>query len=64
MEKWAASDLADFADAAKLGAAGSGTVVESIAVPPEKKRKGEVLKGEDSAAQLVAALDKEGLLKG
>ncbi|MBN1151866.1 MAG: electron transfer flavoprotein subunit beta/FixA family protein [Dehalococcoidia bacterium] len=63
VEKWTAADLAGV-DVAKLGAAGSGTVVESITVPPEKKRKGEVLKGEDAASQLVAALDKTGLLKG
>jgi electron transfer flavoprotein beta subunit len=63
VEKWAATDLGD-ADASRFGAAGSATWVESISVPPEKKRKGEVLKGEGSASQLVAALDKEGLLKG
>ena len=63
VEKWTAADLGG-ADVSKLGAAGSGTVVESITVPPEKKRKGEVLKGEDAASQLVAALDKAGLLKG
>jgi electron transfer flavoprotein beta subunit len=64
VEKWAAADLADVAEAAKFGAKGSGTVVLSIAIPPEKKRKGEVFKGEGVAAQLVAALDREGLLKG
>ncbi len=64
VEKWSASDLADVAEAARFGAEGSGTVVQGIAVPPEKKRKGEVLKGDGAAAQLVAALDKEGLLKG
>ena len=63
VEKWTAADLSD-ADASKFGAAGSPTWVESITVPPEKKRKGEVLKGEGSANQLVAALDKAGLLKG
>lgn len=63
VEKWTAADLSD-ADPARFGAAGSGTVVESITVPPEKKRKGEVLKGEGAASQLVAALDKSGLLKG
>ena len=62
VEKWTAADLG--ADTSKLGAAGSATTVVSISVPPEKKRKGEVLKGEDSANQLVAALDKAGLLKG
>jgi electron transfer flavoprotein beta subunit len=63
VEKWSAADLAEV-DASKLGAVGSATWVESISVPPEKKRKGEVLKGEDAAKQLVAALDKSGLLKG
>jgi len=61
-EKWSAADLA--ADAAKLGCSGSPTWVERISVPPEKKRKGEVLKGEDASARLIAALDKDGLLKG
>jgi electron transfer flavoprotein beta subunit len=63
VERWSAGDLAD-ADASKFGAKGSPTWVESISVPPEKKRKGEVLKGEEAASQLVAALDKSGLLKG
>jgi len=63
VEKWSAADLSD-ADASKFGAKGSPTWVESISVPPEKKRKGEVLKGEEAAKQLVAALDKSGLLKG
>lgn len=63
VEKWTASDLGDV-DTSKFGAAGSATWVESIIVPPEKKRKGEVLKGEDAANELVAALDKAGLLKG
>lgn len=63
IEKWTAADLPDV-DAGNLGVTGSGTAVESISVPPEKKRKGEVLKGEGSASQLVAALDKAGLLKG
>ncbi len=64
VEKWSAADLGDFADASKLGCSGSPTWVERISVPPEKKRKGEVLKGEGSAAKLMAALDKDGLLKG
>jgi len=64
IEKWSASDLSDVADASKFGAEGSATWVESISVPPDKKRKGEVLKGEDAAANLVAAIDKDGLLKG
>lgn len=63
VEKWSATDLTD-ADASKFGANGSPTWVESISVPPEKKRKGEILKGEEAAKQLVAALDKSGLLKG
>lgn len=63
VEKWAAVDLSD-ADPARFGAVGSGTTVESITVPPEKKRKGEVLKGEAAASELVAALDRAGLLKG
>ncbi len=63
VERWTSADLSD-ADASRFGAEGSGTWVESISVPPEKKRKGELLKGEDTARQLVAALDKEGLLKG
>ncbi len=63
VEKWTAADLGDV-DPVKLGIAGSATWVESIALPPEKKRKGEVLQGEDAASQLVAALDKAGLLKG
>ncbi|MBN1856128.1 MAG: electron transfer flavoprotein subunit beta/FixA family protein [Dehalococcoidia bacterium] len=64
VEKWSASDLSDVADISKFGVEGSATWVESISVPPEKKRKGEVLKGEDAAASLVAAIDKDGLLKG
>ena len=63
VEKWTAADLAD-AEPSKLGGAGSATWVESISVPPEKKRMGEVFKGEGSANRLVAALDKAGLLKG
>jgi len=63
VEKWTAADLTD-AEPSKLGGAGSATWVESISVPPEKKRKGEVFKGEGSANRLVAALDKAGLLKG
>ncbi len=63
VERWTAADLGD-ADTLKLGVAGSATWVESVLMPPEKKRKGEVLKGEDAAKQLVAALDKAGLLKG
>ncbi len=62
VEKWSAADLA--ADGSKLGCAGSPTWVERIVVPPEKKRKREVLKGEDAAATLITALDKDGLLKG
>jgi len=64
VEKWSAADLADMVDLSKFGQEGSATWVDSISVPPEKKRKGEVLKGEDSAGKLVAALDKDGLLKG
>ena len=64
VEKWSAADLADMADPSGFGYEGSATRVDSISVPPEKKRKGEVLKGEDSAGRLVAALDKDGLLKG
>ncbi len=63
VDRWTAAELGDV-DTSKLGIAGSATWVESISVPPEKKRKGEVLKGEDVANQLVAALDKAGLLKG
>lgn len=63
VEKWTAAELGDI-DTLKLGIAGSATWVESISVPPEKKRKGEVLKGDDAANELVAVLDKAGLLKG
>ncbi len=63
IETWSATDLGDV-DASNFGRAGSATWVESIEVPPEKKRKGEILTGEDAANQLVAALDKAGLLKG
>jgi electron transfer flavoprotein beta subunit len=63
-EKWGVADLADVAEPSRLGAEGSPTKVESIVVPPEKKRKGVSIKGENAAGELVAALDKEGLLKG
>ncbi len=61
-EKWSAADLP--VDESKLGPHGSATKVEAITVSPEKKRKGATIKGESAASELVAALDKEGLLKG
>ena len=60
-EKWSAADVAE---ESKVGAAGSATEVTAIEVPPEKKRKSISIKGENAARELVAALDKEGLLKG
>lgn len=63
-DKWSVADLADFAEESRLGAQGSPTKVETIVVPPEKKRKGVSIRGENAAGELVAALDKEGLLKG
>ncbi|MEA3253330.1 MAG: electron transfer flavoprotein subunit beta/FixA family protein [Chloroflexota bacterium] len=59
---WSAEDLADVADAAKLGLTGSHCTVVKLSVPPERERKSEVFRGDEAAAKLASALDKEGVL--
>ena len=61
IEVWSADDLADVADVNKFGFSGSSTRVVKVLVPPMKKRKGQIFKGEDAVDKLIEALEKEGI---
>ena len=61
VEVWDADSLADVANAAKFGLAGSATKVIKVVVPSEKGRRGVFFEGDDAAIKLAKALNDEGL---
>jgi len=63
IEIWTADDLADIADTNRFGFFGSPTQVVKVLVPPMKKRKGQIFKGEDAIEKLIEALKKDGILR-
>ncbi|PUA33148.1 MAG: electron transfer flavoprotein, beta subunit [Zestosphaera tikiterensis] len=63
VEVWSADDLADVADVSRFGFSGSPTQVVKVLVPPMKKRRSQIFKGEDAVDKLIEALEMEGLLR-